>query len=302
MSARYETPLALRRALTDRLKTAARDGGVALQELQRQYAYDRLLYRLFTGRDADRWVLKGATAVLARIGSDARHSLDVDLYSEMNDLDEAEQALRVAAARDVGDSFRFELTPGVRIAAQGADATRATVTAYLGASEFAGFHVDIVTNLAMTGRPETGGPVVRIDVPGIDTTAYRLYPIEDHIGDKVCALLESHPRAGAAPVASTRYRDLADLCVFAQTQTPYAKSLVTALRSETARRHLELPVELTVPAGPDWERGYARAVRDVPSLHGQGLDEAIALVNRFLMHVLHGKDSGQWDPIDQDWR
>ena len=44
---RYATPAAFRRALTDRLKDAAKGGRWTLQQLQRQVAYDRLIERLY---------------------------------------------------------------------------------------------------------------------------------------------------------------------------------------------------------------------------------------------------------------
>lgn len=60
----YASPKAFRRALTDRLKTVAAGSRWELPQLQRQIAYDRLLERLYlTDR---RWILKGATALLAR--------------------------------------------------------------------------------------------------------------------------------------------------------------------------------------------------------------------------------------------
>ena len=62
---RYATPVALRAAITDRLRSAAAiDPSRSFPDLLRQFAYDRLLYRVFTSDDADRWVLKGATAIL----------------------------------------------------------------------------------------------------------------------------------------------------------------------------------------------------------------------------------------------
>ena len=61
---RYATPAAFRRALTDRLKRAAKDGRWSLQQLQRQVAYDRLIERLYFVDDG--WIVKGATALLAR--------------------------------------------------------------------------------------------------------------------------------------------------------------------------------------------------------------------------------------------
>lgn len=77
---RYATPAAFRRALTDRLKAAAKGGRWTFQQLQRQVAYDRLIERLYLLDDG--WIVKGATALLARdIG--VRASLDVDLYREV---------------------------------------------------------------------------------------------------------------------------------------------------------------------------------------------------------------------------
>jgi hypothetical protein len=102
---RYATPPAFRRALTDRLQQAAKEGPWTLQQLQRQVAYDRLLDRLYLADDG--WVVKGATALLARdIG--VRGSLDVDLYRDVS-RDVAESDLRHAVTADIGDWFRFEI-------------------------------------------------------------------------------------------------------------------------------------------------------------------------------------------------
>ncbi len=97
---RYADPTALRRAVTDRLRTLARDQDAQLADLQRQFAYDRLLARLFV-REPERWVLKGATALLARLGGAARHTVDIDLYRPGERLAEAEAALRELDAGDV---------------------------------------------------------------------------------------------------------------------------------------------------------------------------------------------------------
>ena len=65
------------RALTDRIANAAASYGVA--ELRRQFAYGRLLAKVFH-HQPERWVLKGATSLLARLPGQARHGIDVDLY------------------------------------------------------------------------------------------------------------------------------------------------------------------------------------------------------------------------------
>jgi hypothetical protein len=109
-SPHYATPQALRAVVTDRLRTLANAQGTQLNDLLRQFAYDRFL-ALFED-DPERWLLKGATAMLARLGPDSRHTLDVDLYRSAGSLDEAEVALRTSAALDLGDFFRFEIAPG----------------------------------------------------------------------------------------------------------------------------------------------------------------------------------------------
>ena len=60
----YRDPRAMRNAIADRLRPLARERGVQLSSLQRQFAYDRLLCRVFRD-EPGRWVLKGATAMLS---------------------------------------------------------------------------------------------------------------------------------------------------------------------------------------------------------------------------------------------
>jgi hypothetical protein len=54
----YRDPRAMRNAIADRLRPLARERGIQLSSLQRQFAYDRLLCRVFRD-EPDRWVLKG---------------------------------------------------------------------------------------------------------------------------------------------------------------------------------------------------------------------------------------------------
>jgi len=297
---RYADPAALRQAIADHLRRLTRERpGSQLADLQRQFAYDRLLARVF-GAEPDAWVLKGATALLARLHGAARHTLDVDLYRPDARLDEAEDALRQAASIDLDDFFRFTLEPGRRIAV-GRTTLRVPVTAYLGATEFARFHVDLVAGLEMTGVPEDAAPLVPVELPGVVSVRYRVYPIADHIADKVCALLEVHPRVGRPAQASTRYRDLADLVVIAHTQAVRGPELARALASEAARRGIELPSTFATPDAAGWVSGYARVARDAPGLAERDLEAARAKVKRFLDPVLAGNATGSWSPSRQRW-
>lgn len=301
MTGRWSSdPQAARQAIADRLRRFARERpGTQLADLQRQFAYDRLLCRLFVGQRHE-WVLKGATAILARSGSQARHTLDVDLYRREGSLSEAETALHIAAARDLGDNFRFALHPS-RPVAQDRGALRIPVVVYLGATEFATFHVDLVARILMTGTPDEVPPLVPIDLPGIVRTTYEVYPVADHIADKVCAMLEVHPRSSGPPVASTRYRDLADLAVFARAMTVGADALQVALASEAGRRGLQLPRAFPKPNAPGWRAGYARVVARAAWPVEKNLDAAWDTVRTFIDPALGGAAAGRWDPETLTW-
>ncbi len=297
----YADPAALRQAINERLRALVReDSRLQLADLQRQFAYDRFLTRVFLAVDRDRWVLKGAAALLARLHGRTRHTVDVDLYREESGPEEAEAALRDAAARDLGDFFRFTLSPGRPVAQAGA-ARRVPVVAYLGATEFASFHVDLVTGIAMTGEPDEVPSLVPIELSGLETVRYRIYPIADHVADKVCALLELHPRAAGPSQVSTRYRDLADLAVIAHAEVVAAEDLRVALASEANRRGLSLPATLPTPTIGAWRSGYARVARDVPSLAERDLEVALSTVRAFLDPVFEGTAAGVWDPATMRW-
>ena len=275
----FRDPQALRRSVTDHLGSLARaDARLNLNDLLRQFAYDRLLCRVFSGAEADRWILKGATAMLARLGPEARHTLDVDLHR-----------------RSTQGLLRLKVAPGRPVAAA-TETRRVRVTVYLGATQFAVFPVDLVTNLDMTSVPEEIDPLLPVRISGMPATPYRVYPVPDHIADKVCALHEVHERTGAPAQPSTRYRDLVDLAVFARTTRVDAGALIGAVRSERRHRRLALPKRLTVPSTADWPAGYAREIRNAPAVVDRTLDAAVETVRRFIDPILEGNAAGVWDP------
>jgi hypothetical protein len=246
----YGSPAAFRRALTDRLRTTAQSSRWTLPHLQRQMAYDRLLERLY--RIDDGWVVKGATALLARdIG--VRATIDIDIYRRAV-REAAEVDLRAAASRDIGDWFRFEVGASRPVADAGGS-VRLPVRASIGTSVWAAFHVDLVgTDVRMTGVPEHVPPLARVVMPDIEQHGYRAYPLIDHIADKVAAMFELH---GQTRVPSTRYKDLVDVVAIVLAASVDAEPQMAALRSEADRRGLRLPGHFTVPDRKLWKRGYA---------------------------------------------
>ena len=292
----YGSPAAFRRALTDKLKAKAETetSRWTPPQLQRQMAYDRLLERLYLVDEA--WVVKGATALLARdIG--VRATIDIDVYREAA-RDVAEADLRAAASKDIGDWFAFEIG-AVRSVADAAAGTRLPVTAYIGTTVWASFHVDLVgSDLRMTGEPEAVPPLARVVMPDVHQHGYRAYPLVDHIADKVAAMFELH---GEASVPSTRYKDLVDIVAIVIGASVEAGPQSTALRSEADRRGVTLPVRFSVPDRALWERGYAaEAGRSLLSV-AHTLDGALATVTPFLDPLLDGSAAGTWDPKHRQW-
>lgn len=287
----YASPAAFRRALTDRLRGLAATSHWPLQHLQRQMAYDRLLERLYLADDG--WIVKGAAALLARdIG--VRATIDIDMYHHAAS-EVAEALLRAAAARDIGDWFRFEIRPARPLLS----GTRLPVTASIGAAVWAGFHVDLVgSGLTMTGQPEDVPPLARVVMPQVRQHGYKAYPLVDHVADKVCAMLERHGPDGAA---STRFKDLIDLVAIAGAASVQAGPQASALRSEARRRGLALPGRLAVPDPARWRPGYAAEARRSLLPVAPTLDAALAVAGPFIDPVLAGTATGTWVPADARW-
>jgi hypothetical protein len=290
----YETPAAFRHALTDKLREKAKTSKWTLTQLQRHMAYDRLLERLYL-RD-EGWVVKGATALLAR-EMGVRGTRDIDVYREQAS-EVAEAEVREAASMDIGDWFRFEIGTGQPVGDEAA-AIRLPVSAYVGATIWVEFHVDLVgSDLRMTGEPEDVPPLARVVMPEVEQHGYRAYPLVDHIADKVTATFERH---GDREIPSTRYRDLVDLVAIVAGASVQAQPQMAALASEALRRRITLPDRFDVPDRELWERGYAaEAGRSLLPI-ARTLDEALAFVRPCLDPLLDGTAAGRWDPERRVW-
>jgi hypothetical protein len=290
----YGSPGAFRRALTDRLRAIADGSRWTLPQLQRQFAYDRLLERLYVVDDG--WVLKGATALLARdLGM--RATIDVDVH-RARARKAAEAELREAAGRDIGDWFRFEIGAGRRVG-DGDAGVRLPTTAYIGPTEWATFHVDLVgSKLPMTGEPEPMPPLARVLMPNVEQHGYRVYPLVDHIADKVMAIFQLY---GEQQRPSTRYKDLVDLVSIVTGASVAAGPQLAALASEAQRRVVTLPARFDIPDRALWEPGYAAEAARSLLPNARTLDEALAVVRPCLDPLLDRTAVGTWDPNAGRW-
>jgi hypothetical protein len=279
--------------VTDRLRQVAEESKWSLEQLQRQLAYDRLLERLYL--TDDQWIVKGATALLARDLS-VRASLDIDLFRcEQRDIAEAE--LRGAAGRDIGDRFRFEL--GATRAMDRVQTARIPVAAYIGTTEWARFNVDLSGDtLTMTGEPEVVPALARLALLDFEQHGYRVYPLVDHIADKIVATVQLY---GAMQLPSTRYRDLVDLVAIVTGASVRAEAQLRALHSEADRRELRPPKRFDAPDRTLWEPGYAKEAARSLLPSARTLDEALAVLRPFVDPLLDHTATGEWDRARSEW-
>lgn len=71
---------------------------------------------------------------------------------------------------------------------------------------------------------------------------YLVYPVENAIADKVCALIETH-----GGKASSRVKDLVDITVYAVTCGADGSMLENRIKREAAVRRIALPETFEVP-------------------------------------------------------
>lgn len=132
----------------------------------------------------------------------------------------------------------------------------------------------------------------------------QLYPLIDHLADKICARYERH---GVQRIASTRYRDLVDLILIALQETLDGRHLHTALHNEVARRRalgtaLELPESFRIPDRPRCASGYRAVGANVPELSEfRTIEQATTLASAFLDPVLRNDNPGRWEPTTRTW-
>ncbi|HEY7147366.1 MAG TPA: nucleotidyl transferase AbiEii/AbiGii toxin family protein [Streptosporangiaceae bacterium] len=289
----YSSPTAFRRGLTDRLRVVAQTSEWSLPQLQRQVAYDRLLERLYLADDS--WILKGATALLAR-GFGVRGTRDIDLFRR-GDRTAAERDLRDCAAHDIGDWFRFELGASHPMLEK-TRGTRIPVTAYIG-TQWAEFHIDLLgPDVRITGQPDGVPPLVPLAMAGVEQHGYRAYPLVNHVADKITAIYQRH---GVLRRPSTRYRDLVDMVAIVTSADIAAGPQLTALKAESAQRGITLPGRFSVPDRSLWTAGYAASAGGSLLRQGRTLDTALRIVRPFADPLLAGSAAGYWDHRGQAW-
>jgi len=150
----------------------------------------------------------------------------------------------------------------------------------------------------MTGEPEVVPPLARVVMPDVEQHGYCVYPLVDHVADKVVATFD---RYGHSARPSTRFKDLVDLVAIVTEASVDADPQTFALQSEAERRSVRLPDEFDVPDRALWETGYAAEAGRSLLRVAHTLDEALEIVRAFVDPLLNGSASGSWTPERAMW-
>ncbi|MCH9275629.1 nucleotidyl transferase AbiEii/AbiGii toxin family protein [Bifidobacterium amazonense] len=297
---RYTSGLAVEQAI----KTAAKrehqqhpERNIA--DIIRQMHYDRFLCRVFSEDEQSEWVLKGGSAMLARIPT-TRRTLGADLFKQGYDLDQSLEDLKRLASKDLHDFFAFtfeSITPIVQGDNQPyLDGYRVVFRMSLGTKELGNIHVDLVTHQGALRSVEVVSPRnLPILSKKLESHRYRLYPIANQIADKACAVVE---RINGRE--STRIKDLVDLAIIANTQDCSASELMEALRGECRRRRLSFPFIFHIPGS--WKTSQFRKTAAGTPVQSYELQDAEELVARFLdVPIPEELYSTRWNHADLKW-
>ncbi|MBM7087197.1 nucleotidyl transferase AbiEii/AbiGii toxin family protein [Streptomyces sp. S12] len=278
---------------------------MSVPDLLKIFYFNRLTARVFTA-EPDGWLIKGGQALLVRYQGAARLSQDIDLQSTQPDCsaEEARQLIIEAASTDLNDHLRYVAGKFLGHSDEGRGGAQ-YFQVYLGTGLVDTLKVDLVVGRTLAGTPETRTLQSAVDIAWpVDWPEVRLYPVIDHIADKICAMYERHGKDGQH--GSNRYRDLADLLLISQQEAVSGEAVCHALQREAERRRslgtrVILPTAFEAP-GPDWNDGYPQQAAIVLGLQGcSSFAEAATAAEAFINPILSSTAHGTWNPHRRTW-
>ena len=281
---KYSTPTAFRRALEDRLKQTAKADGLDLQRLMREVAFDRLLSRLFARKNAD-WILKGGYALELRM-KQARATKDIDLAlrhslgtnKELPLKDAIFEALAMAAARDPGDFFSFNIGEAMLdLDAAPYGGARFPVEARLDGRSFVRFHLDVGAGDVVLAPLDETHPHDWLDFAGIRGGVFPTISREQHFAEKLHAY--TLPRQNP----NSRARDLIDMLLLIGSGELDRARVRKALNATFERRKTH-PLPEVLPRPPSaWKAPYGALAAD--SGLSADLAQAYEVLNSFYLEL-----------------
>lgn len=294
---RFETPLAFKQSIEQRLRDKAASTGSDINRLRQVLVYERFLARVFAvfGEDA---ILKGGIVLELRLER-ARATKDVDLGLRGNPKTVLER-LQEAGQLPLGDFLTFEVTKDAKhpdILAEGLsyEGFRFRAQGYLAGQSYGSrYGIDV----AMAERAYKPAEFLEgssfLSFAEISAPRLRVYPVETHLAEKFHAYTVPRLRP------NSRVKDLPDLALLGTIRELRAEEVLGALRwTFDLRKTHELPASLPRPPA-EWAPVYLRMAA-INNLRWSTLEDVYAAARVFLDPVLDGSE-GTWDPQGWLWK
>lgn len=233
------------------------------------------------------WVLKGGTGMMCRFGR-VRATKDLDMFRRGEVVDSpvasAQDLVHLMDGVQVG-AYRFSCSVARGPVDDERNACRVLVEVGSAGRVLTRFSIDVSAKVYLSKDAETvvAERTDQATIPGYPRRfVVRLYPLENQMADKLCAIYEVHNGAH-----STRYRDLYDLALMADRGSADDDDLVDAVEEQQFRRRLRVARPLAPPSAT-WPAEYDRAMRRMPGIEAQYAHwtDAMAIVEARLEHVL----------------
>ena len=164
---------------------------------------------------------------------------------------------------------------------------------FVGAEEKDPVLIDLSLGCQPVGTPIVVEPSNRVTIPGVQTSPYLLYPLEDQLADKLCAIMELQP--GGYP--SSRMKDLLDVLLIEKTQTIDSTLLSLAITAECGRRNMEVPAAFCAPGF--WAASFSRFAKTNGMVIS--FDGACEFASKFFDPILRHETTGKWIPEKRCW-
>jgi len=298
----YRTPQAFKMALEQRLRNEALRSGQRMERLRQLLVFDRFLARVFSCFE-DTVVLKGGLVLELRLER-ARTTKDVDLRM-MGRADDLLFKLQVAGRLELHDYLSFEVRPDDEHPVIEAEGLQYEGRRYRAEARLAGrlygmpFGVDVALAEPLVGEPETIVGNTFLGFAGIEPVAFRVYPIETHIAEKLHAYTLTRPRPNSRRNAA-QVKDLPDIALLASVGPLQGGRVRIALEKTFLHRAThELPEVLPDPP-PSWAPVYERMAR-MDGLRWRTLEQVKEAVAAFVNPVLADLPD-HWEPARWGWQ
>jgi hypothetical protein len=286
---RYETPVALRAALEQRLLNRSNETGVALDRLRRRVLFERIIARL-EAAEAGRWVLKGGMALEVRLQDDARLTKDIDLglRDDVDDERDLHERVSEALARDL-DGDGFVLTVG-RPTLLSPDrevhlAWRMKVAASLAGRPFGGLHLDVSLRAHELNRTDRVPLPNLLEFAGVPTPVVEVVDVQRHAAEKCHAMLRDY-----GDRENSRVRDLVDLVLLIEHDQLNPSLVARAAQQVWNERDSTNPPAALPPLPSSWPARYEQAATEY-NLAASSFAAAVAMVELLWAQMFPDQES-----------